>query len=1012
MNWLPPSVANISQKNFFYADSSPYEPSSLSSNSPKQYWQKRTSGSPNRLNTENRNPLEEHDHASSVIKRSSIENLKRASRVKNSSMFAREHKQEYDPASSPLVERPLASGRPLGALPQDKICWKQYADSLRKGNATDGKAGLNQSPLKSPARMRDFFEATASPTKLTSSPTKSSMSSKSRYTQDQAFDPESSIWSDEGDSIAERQLPPGKSLHRHAKSVTFDVAPPQINEYEMTTPDPSSVASGSRDGSHDSDEDDEEEESFDRGSSIDREDSFDASLEDTEKTPVVLPEDWRFMSPGAANDDLAAKIDDPFDLEARSPSPTIKPFSAIDARSTPTRTDFGTSDGEKRPLPPLPPAIAPPTSSRERADSSPRLSATVERAMQNPRKDASPPRPASVSKAELQGMGGSSMPLEERLRLMMIQESEGSRSAADEQRERRLRRGSPNRDSNAPGHYQSSDHGERQEVPIEESEIGDFEVAPRISRESILRKVKDRNHQARTLDEPFSPDSALEFDPDVPLPSTETDGNNDDVQIKQEFSGDESDLDVYAIPDLYNRHLEAESFMNAIEKLEAVQQSRAADEMKDQDDESHYSEDLKGTFEVTQKIRSPTDDEGPPTPRANESIKGKVRSENENEERMSLPQFASFLSDQDFGLGMESFLTPSPGLEHDPMKQLHTTADPFTAGFTQTYRESEFENKEHPSASPKRSFERPATPVEQLQPPHFPLNGPEIDACGTPDSVIRRSIEDEPAMESPVVPEPVATIKSSGSRLKTRPSATPADIQTMAETRRQVSGESTRSSQAHPKHMSRPSVVAEGDETNESVPATLAIGHESIHDGLKQPKRKSSLIPLDVPVEGSAGLGFGIESEFDRVIEAQKVMSDPLLIIINVRSLHPGDAECIPGQRLQSASSTTLTNIGVYRKATLCDRTLRLSSPVAPLMNLTAQRLSSHKMLTHEKFVQQATHLGSLVIRRLGRLSHGMVELEERVSGTQAAFHPSQCPVGLHLHFLVKKAMCPVDLAA
>ena len=37
-----------------------------------------------------------------------IERLQRASRVKNSNMFAREQKQEYDPTSIPVVERPLA----------------------------------------------------------------------------------------------------------------------------------------------------------------------------------------------------------------------------------------------------------------------------------------------------------------------------------------------------------------------------------------------------------------------------------------------------------------------------------------------------------------------------------------------------------------------------------------------------------------------------------------------------------------------------------------------------------------------------------------------------------------------------------------------------------------------------------------------------------------------------------------------------------------------------------------
>ena len=106
--------------------------------------------------------------------------------------------------------------------------------------------------------------------------------------------------------------------------MTFDAAPPQINEYEMTTPDPSSVASGSREGSYES-ADNEEEDSFERGSSIERDDSFDESLEDTDKTPVVLPEDWRFMSPATANDDLATHIENPFN----GPQPSMRDFRLL-----------------------------------------------------------------------------------------------------------------------------------------------------------------------------------------------------------------------------------------------------------------------------------------------------------------------------------------------------------------------------------------------------------------------------------------------------------------------------------------------------------------------------------------------------------------------------------------------------------------------------------------------------------------------------------------------------------
>ena len=418
----------------FQDESSPFDSSPYTSNSPRLYWQSRDPGSPTRCNAENRSPYEDRAHSPSPVKRSSIENLKRASRVKNSSMFAREQKQEYDPASSPSVERPLASGRPLSVQVQGNAFGGKGLEGVRKQQASENKPDPTQSPLRAAMQTNGILGSSNSPSKGQTSPIKSSLSSKSKYTQAHHFDGDSNVWDEEEDeSIADRQLPPGKSLHRHAKSVTFDAAPPEVNEYEMNTPDPSSVASGSRDGSHDSTDEEEEEESFDR------DESFDASLEDTEKTPVVLPEDWRIMSPTMANEDLAAKVEDPFDGEIGSPSPTVRPLSATDARATPTRTDSSASEGERRPLPPLPPTGLP-TASEKPSDSKTGVVATMERSLSPERRAVSPPRPASITKAELQGMGGCTMPIEERLRLMMIQDNDPAKTAteaADEQRERR-----------------------------------------------------------------------------------------------------------------------------------------------------------------------------------------------------------------------------------------------------------------------------------------------------------------------------------------------------------------------------------------------------------------------------------------------------------------------------------------------------------------------------------------------------------------------------------------------
>lgn len=883
----------------FQGDSSPFDSSPFGSNSPRLYWQNRDPGSPTRSNAENRSPLAERDHSPSPAKRSSIENLKRASRVKNSNMFAREHKQEYDPASSPMIERPLATGRPLSSL-QGNAYGGRGLEGFRKENAS----GIKSSPLRSPAKTHGVLDALDSPSKGQTSPTKSSLSRKSRYANSQAFDPENSIWSDEEESYAEHQLPPGKSLHRHAKSVTFDVAPPQVNEYEMTTPDLSSVASGSRDGSHDSTED-EEDGSLDRGSSIERDDSFDASLEDTEKTPVVLPEDWRFMSPAVANDDLAAHVENPFDGDRSSPAPTARPSSAVDARLSPTRTDSGNSNGERRPLPPLP-ALGMPTFRREQSDSNTSPSAIAERASNTHRAVPNPPRPATISKSEIQGMGGCSMSIEDRLHLMMVQDEEKPKTPAEEQRERRLRRGSPIR-SPDPEDEQRGVKVHEEEVENDDiADLGEYKLPPRISRESILRKVKGRNQQmeigheegsSMVLSPGFEHGPISKLDPDKPLPSTETESTEVEVFIKEENDEEDSEVDVYSIPDLYSNHLQAESYMTAMEKLESIQQSRATVNQKEDDDESHYSVDSRADGTNEYQSNSATEDEGPPTPRATVPMKSESGLERKESHRMSLPQFAALLGEQDFGSGMESFMTPSPPTDSEPAKSLLPSAPYWTSPPPM--------NQEQVNAAPSSGAvrpecvpKRPVTPEEQLKPPRFPGQGRESEEePRTPESVIRHSTGESPTPESPSIPEPVATIKASGSRLKTRPSATPADIRAMAETRRQVSNEVPAVPNIPGRHLSRPSVVAESDEMfPDSASITASIQSSGERDGPTQSKRKSSLIPLDIPVEGSDGLGFGIESEFDRVIEAQKVAFNLPIFEMASQPRSPGHAEHMAGQ--------------------------------------------------------------------------------------------------------------------
>jgi hypothetical protein len=243
-------------------DASLYDISPLNNtSSPRLFWKGRES--PNHLakGAENRMP---YDPESSYFptRRPSLEDVKRASRVKNNASMFRD--TEYDTANVNVPQRPLAADRTPNRDSQMHIAKSKFVD--------EEDAACIPRPI--------------SPSKDQPSPGKSSLSKGSRYGK--GFDPSHDIWS-EYDSAA------------YGKSVKFDAAPPQVNEYEMRTPDPSSIASGSREHSYDSEED--ADVSFEHESSVERDDSFDASLEDIEKTPVVLPEDWRFMSPESGNEE-------------------------------------------------------------------------------------------------------------------------------------------------------------------------------------------------------------------------------------------------------------------------------------------------------------------------------------------------------------------------------------------------------------------------------------------------------------------------------------------------------------------------------------------------------------------------------------------------------------------------------------------------------------------------------------------------------------------------------------
>ena len=724
-------------------------------------------------------------------------------------MFALEQTNHYDPSRPAILD-----GRPLTT---SQASVNRGSDVVRKENEPPP-----QSPTKSKNETAKFNEYTSSdevaplsPSKLNGSPKKSSLSKKTgSQFRHSDFDPDSGIWEDEEDQ--ERSLPEGKSLHRYAKSVTFDQAPPQVNEYEMTTPDPSSVASGSREGSYDS-VDDDQELRYERGSSIDHDDSFDASLEDTDKTPVVMPEDWRFMSPDLANTELAQHEEDVFDDEYGSPAPTANP-GATPYRPHQTSVNSVDSNGQPRPLPPLPAGLSPPSKPAAHRDS---LSGTLER-MSGQRLLPSPPFIAAVSKSDIRRMSGGNFSMDDRLRLMMA-EQESQKNAADvAQRERRMRRA----DAKSQSPVRDSSHESEVTEQGQPSPEVDDSNAPRISRESIMRHMRsNQDLQDRAGSEESEARSLPSvYDPDVPIPSREdpTQKFNDSFIVKQE---EPEENDLCSIPDYYAHHSDLES--NA-----------------DDDLTSQYSQTSMASIPVASipvasipvaSIPVASED-GQDTPRANSPARDSEKKTLASE-RMSLPDFMDFGQESSFDLGLQTYMTPPT----EPQPEKRPTPPPKN------------DMKFLPDlAALRTSIQRPYTPQEQLDPP---VPTWESEEPGTPDSVIRHPTK---SSSTPEIPESQATVKAPGTKPKVRPSLTASEADSLQ----------------HDVDISPQEHESLRDQSSESAPpveeesrpthAHLAVEPEQ--------KRVSSLVQLQIPHDQiEEGLSFGLEKEFDRVVEAQKV---------------------------------------------------------------------------------------------------------------------------------------------
>ncbi|KAF2027582.1 DUF1709-domain-containing protein [Setomelanomma holmii] len=806
-----PSFNQTTKKMFLTKESSPFNGSSPFNNSPRLFWKEQTVSPKNRFDSENE--VERESPSTLSPKRNSIENLKKQSRVKNSSMFAREQKSEYDPTAVQPLERPLAAGRPLSTAVQGNAYGGNGLSGLRE--STSPTKGHRRS--ESQTRIPILSPSQTSPAKLESqssfgspskgntsppegrvSPTKSSLVANGRFNSPK-YNPESSTISDDDDFKHQTHRP----LRRHAKSVTFDTAPPTITEYEMVTPDPS-AASGSREGSYESEE--EEEMSFDQ------DDSFDASLEDTEKTPVVLPEDWRHMSPDAANTSLTDLYDDVFDGRDNSPMPNARPDGSMNG----FRHGSTNSDADSRPLPPLPGMQM--HDDRRRRDSSIGLSAAAERASDARRSLPQLPQAAGISKTDLLNMRETSMSLEDRLRLMNFDAERDVATPTQESHDNKV-------EQTVQVHVKEVEEVAETEITVEETKV------PRISRESILRRVKSRNFDEEhedtyddtyTYDLESSPERSYgdlaDLDPDVPIPSRECSSNFDEhPQQNANVAESEADsvVDAYSYAEMTEVDGAEISVLEDYERESSVLRHPIQHKAQDDDDASQYSPqpDEQPTSQST------IDSSGPPTPTL-ATVSPAAAEKKARQEEM----FASFEGDK-------------MDLSLDPLKA------PFAI-----------------APSPMDTAPKMDAMREFLRRPVTPEINDEVDAAsdpGTPDSVIRHPIVVSPPEQdsSPEIPQREATIRGAGGKLKTRPSLIPDELD-MAAARRQVSGE-------------HPPPVPERSPKRQSL--TFELGHVDDEDSqMSISNKENRILDLDLGDE-SHDLSFGLDREFNHIIEAQKV---------------------------------------------------------------------------------------------------------------------------------------------
>jgi hypothetical protein len=293
--------------------------------------------------------------------------------------------------------------------------------------------------------------------------------------------------------------------------------------------------------------------------------------------------------------------------------------------------------------------------------------------------------------------------------------------------------------------------------------------------------------------------------------------------IKEEEA---EEIDLYSIPDVYGRRTVSDSDVSA---------------NNDDDLTSQYSQQSSTSFAPPSLA-----DEGQETPKA-QSPPREVHSMPAQSERVSLPDFTDFGQTSSFDIGLGPYLSNKEEKAKQAVRVEQATDLPDLAALRQSIQRSYTPDNQ----SRQRFASSPAFSPEQAVP-------------GSPDSVVRHPTTCEELLNrANIEPKHQPDANEVDSDRSVSPSE-PSDTGSVLINEREASPVSPISAEFEDTPEVEITEAPQDSRIDEKPAEAPTIAAEK--------KRVSSLVPLDIP-HGSLdeGLGLGLEKEFDRVVEAQKV---------------------------------------------------------------------------------------------------------------------------------------------